>query len=325
MTLFARTLLEQVRTLPGITDASLSWDVPFTDMWIQQSVQIEGVETDAARIRRHIVAPGYFRTLGVPLLEGRDVSFDDANSDGMRIAVISRRLAQRYWPDGGALGKRLRLGPRTYEIVGVVGDAQHVDLLEPETADPGVYLSLFELRPRTFAIVARTSGNPQPVITAIRRTVNRLSSAIPIPDVRTGDQLYGAQVSRQRFAGALLATFTILALTLTIIGVYGVTAYGVSRQRQVGIRVALGATRGDVLRVVLAGGLPFIATGLIIGVLAAFALTRLLSSLLYGITATDLATFGTATALLAVVAVLACVIPATRATRIDPMIALRAE
>lgn len=185
---------------------------------------------------------------------------------------------------------------------------------------------MYQVRPRNFTVVARTSGDAQPVIAAIRRAINGLSSAVPVLEARTGEQLYAAQVARERFAGAVLTAFAALALTLTVIGVYGVIAYGVSRQRhQIGVRMALGATRGDVLRAVLADGVPFIGLGLAAGVIAAFGLTHLLSSLIYGVTATDPATFAAAAALVAAIALVGCLIPAARATRIDPLIALRAE
>jgi ABC-type antimicrobial peptide transport system permease subunit len=235
-------------------------------------------------------------------------------------------MAARHWPGQNALRKRFRLNDRTYEVIGVVGDVQQRDLLEADSADPDIYFPLFQLPNRAFAVIARTSGDPQPAVAAIREIVTELNPSVPVFSVSTGEELIAQQTTGVRFSSALLAAFALVALTLTMVGIYGVTAYTVSRQtRQVGIRMALGATRGDVLRLIVRGGLTFILAGLALGAFAAFGLTRLLSSLIYGVSATDPTTFAAVTALLAAVAVLACLVPAVRATRIDPVVALRTE
>jgi putative ABC transport system permease protein len=323
---FAQTLLERVQEIPMVTDASLASAAPLGGVSSASMAYVDEAPETAVRIYRHSISPGHFRTLGIPLLEGRDFTDADGRAADQRIAIVSRTMASRHWPGRSALLKRFRLFDRTYEVVGVVRDVQHRSLLEPDSADPDVYFPLFQVPSRAFAVMARTSGDAQPAVEAIRQTVTQLNGAVPVFSVSTGEELVGQQTTGIRFSSALLGAFSLVALTLTMIGIYGVTAYTVSRQtRQVGIRMALGATRADVLRLIVRGGATFILAGLALGTLAAFGLTRLLASLIYGVTPTDPATFAAVTALLAAIAVLACVIPAAKATRIDPVAALRNE
>ena len=323
---FARTLLERVRQLPGVSDVSLASAAPLSGISSASIARVAEAPETGIRIYRHNVSPGYFKALGIPLLEGRDFTNSDVRSADQRVAIVSRTMAARHWTGRSAVLKRLRLGDRDYEVIGVVGDVQQRSLLEPDSADPDVYFPLYQIPSRAFAVMARTSGDPQPTVAAIRQIVTELNAAVPVFSVSTGEELAAQQTTDIRFSSALLGAFAFVALTLTMVGIYGVTAYTVSRQtRQVGIRMALGATRADVLGLILRGGATFIVAGLALGTFAAFGLTRLLSSLIYGVSATDPMTFAAVTTLLALVAVLACLIPAARATRIDPVVALRAE
>jgi putative ABC transport system permease protein len=325
-TQFAQTLLERVRQLPGVTDASLASSAPLGGISSAVIARVDEAPETGIRVYRHAVSPGHFRTLGIPMIEGRDFTDADARTAEQRVVVVSRTMASRHWRGQSALHKRLRQGKAIYEVIGVVGDVQHRSLLEPESADPDIYFPLFQLPSRAFAVMVRTPDDPQPTVGAIREVVSELNASVPVFSVATGEELVAQQTTGVRFSSALLGAFALVALALTMVGIYGVTAYTVSRQtRQVGIRMALGATRGDVLRLIVRGGLTFIIAGLALGTLAAFALTRLLSSLIYGVSATDPSTFAAVTALLAAVAVLACLIPAARATRIDPVVALRSE
>jgi putative ABC transport system permease protein len=322
---FAESLFARLRELPAISAASLASDVPMGTSVSATRMYVDGNDQDV-RVYRHYVSPGHFATLGVPLLEGRDFTSADMRIGARRVAVVSHALARRHWPGEDALLKRIRRNDDVYEIVGVVGDVKHRRLLEDETADPDVYLPFSQLQTTGFAVVMRTGGDATEAVAALRRLVTGLNGGVPVFAVLTGDELMAQQLSRARFGSALLGTFALVALALTMIGIYGVTAYTVSRQtRQVGIRMALGATRGDVLRLVVRSGLIFIAAGLAAGIVAALALTRLLSSLIYGVSPTDPMTFGGVVALLAVVALIASLIPAIRATRIDPATALRAD
>jgi len=321
---FARALLEQVRGLPGVTTASLSSDVPLGSGASARIARKEGDDT-SIRVYWHAVSPGHFRTIGAPVLEGRD--FTDADTRSSEdVVIVSRAMASRHWPAGDALHKRVRLGDGPYEIVGIVGDLQHRGLLEPDSADPDVYLPLYQAPRAAFAVLARTAPDVRPPVEDIRQAVAKLDPAVPVFQVATGRQLIGQQTSGTRFSGALLTVFALMALVLTVVGVYGLTAYTVSRQtRQIGIRMALGATPGSVLRLVLSNGLAFIVPGLAIGTLVALALAQLLRWVIYGVSATDPVTFLAVIVLLALSALLACLVPAARAARVDPLTALRAD
>jgi putative ABC transport system permease protein len=325
--LFRRNLLERVRALHGIGQAALSWDVPLTDMWGPALVQIEGRNEAIIRTRQHRVTPGYFRTMGVPLRMGRDFEATDDQSASQPVAIISRRLAERHWPDASPLHQRLRLGTRMLEIVGVVGDVQHVALLESAIAEPDIYVPIDQTPPLpAFAVVIRSAGNTTSLIAAIRQMLSELDRAIDVVDVRTGEQMFAAQIARQRFTSALLALFALAAALLTMIGVYGVTAYSVNLlTRQIGIRMALGADRVDILRLILGNELTFIGAGIFVGILTALLVTRALSTLVFGVTPKDPVTFAVATTILGAIALIACVIPARRAVSVDPVAALRAD
>jgi ABC-type antimicrobial peptide transport system permease subunit len=239
--------------------------------------------------------------------------------------VISRRMAERHWPDASPLHQRLRFGQRTLEIVGVVDNVQHGKLLESANTEPDVYFSIDQAAPPTFSVVVR-SGDAASLISAVRQTLNELDRTIDIVKVRTGEQLFAAQITTQRFAGALLSAFAAAALLLTMIGVYGVTACSVGGlTRQIGIRMALGADRLDVLRLVLRGEFGFIAAGILAGVCAALGVTRALSTLVFGVSPNDPLTLAAATTILAATALAACIVPARRAMSVDPAVALRAE
>ena len=321
---FSRGLLAQVRAVPGVVAASLSSDVPLgNDAWARIARK-EGDNTPI-RVYWHAVSPGHFQTIGAPLLHGRDFTDADTQMTGS-VVIVSHTMAKRHWPAGDALHKRFRVGQRLYEIVGIVSDLKHRALLEPDSADPDIYAPLYQMPSTGFALVARTTADPQPLVKGIRESIARIDPTVPVFQIETGAQLVSEQTSATRFSGVLLAVFALVALVLTIVGIYGVTAYTVSRQtRQMGIRMALGATPGDVLRLVLSSEVLFIAAGLALGTLAALSLTRLLGSLIYGISATDPLTFVSVIGLLALAAVLACLVPATRASRIDPLVALRIE
>jgi putative ABC transport system permease protein len=326
LAVFTRTLLDRVRALPGVATASLSSDVPLGTSASATTVRIEGRDTPAIRVYRHAVSPGHFRNIRARLLQGRDFTDDDGRTGSARVAIVSRAMATRYFPAGDALRSRIRRGDDLYEVVGVVGDLRHRDLVEAASADPDIYFPIYQVPSRALAVMARTTVEGQSPVAAIRQTVAELDRGVAVFQIETGDQLLGRQTSPQRLSGTLLGAFALVALALTLIGIYGVTAYAVGRQtRQLGIRIALGATRGDILRLVLSSGMVFIAAGLALGTCAALGLTRLLGALIYGVSAADPMTFATVIGLLLLMAVLACLVPAVRATRIEPLAALRAD
>jgi predicted permease len=324
---FMRGLLERVRALPGVREASLTWDVPLTDVWLQNRVQLPDRDVEPVLVRRHTIAPGYFRAMGIPLFEGRDFAAGDAREAGLYTAVISRRMAERYWPGRSAIHQRLLYNKRAFEIVGVAGDVQHERLLEPESADPDVYFSIYQMTlMRGLTLVLRTDSDPESVATAVRQTVETSGGGWRVWRARTGEDIFAAQVVRQRFMGVLLGVFSLMALVLTLVGVYGVAAYNAGRQvREIGVRLALGASSGDVLRTLVKAEAPSILQGILAGVAGSMVVTGTLSALLHGVSPTDPATFGAAAAVVALVATLACAIPARAAAAADPIVALRSE
>ena len=274
-----------------------------------------------------VVTEGYFQTLGIPLLRGRLFS-DGDGPDSPHVAVISESLASQRWPGQDPIGHTIEFGnmdgdPRILTIVGIVADVREYGLDAPPR--PTVYVDLFQ-RPRpAITITMRTDADPQMVTSAARAILHDLNPEVP-PKFRTFAQVYSASLGSRRFNLILIAFFGSVALLLAVAGVFGVMAYSVSRRtREIGVRIAVGATHGDVVSMILGQGMRTILIGIVIGLIGSFALTRTLQSLLFGVTATDPLTFVGVIMLLMAVALLACYIPARRATRVDPVVALRSE
>jgi predicted permease len=274
-----------------------------------------------------VATDGYFRVLGIPLIRGR--MFDERDSaNAPHAALISESLAHDRWPHEDPIGHTIEFGNmdsdvRLLTIVGIVGDTHEYGLDEP--ARPTVYVNLFQ-RPRAEMTVTMLSDADTGLVSSTARGIlQELNPEIPAR-FRTFQQVYAASLGSRRFNVILIGFFGITALLLASAGVFGVMAYSVSRRtREFGVRVALGATSGEVLRMVLGQGMRTILIGVAIGIVGSFALTRAVSSLLFGVTATDPVTFGGVTLLLVSVALLACYIPARRATKVDPIVALRDE
>jgi predicted permease len=274
-----------------------------------------------------VVTDGYFQALGIPLLRGR--LFDQRDTaDSPHVAVISESLARTRWPGEDPIGHTIQFGNmdgdiRLLTIVGIVADVHENSLETPSR--PTVYVNLFQ-RPRpAITLTMLTDADTQMVTTAARGILQDLNPEIP-PTFRTFAQVYSASLGSRRFTLILISFFGLVALLLATTGVFGVMAYSVSRRtREIGVRVALGARSRDVLTMILNQGIRTIVIGIAIGLAGSFALTRTLSSLLFGVTATDPLTFAAVVALLIATALLACYIPARRATKVDPMVALRYE
>ena len=273
------------------------------------------------------MSPAYFRALGIPLVRGR--LFDEREGpDAAHVGVISESLARARWPGADPIGARIEFGNmdgdlRPITIVGIVGDTRQYGLERP--ARPTLYVNLLQ-RPRfSTTIVLRSSADPQGIVAAARGVLSAVAPDVP-PRFRTFQQIYAASLGARRFNLALVAVFAGTALALALAGIYGVMTYSVTRRRrEMGVRVALGATRRDVFAIVLGQGLRTTALGAAVGIVAALGLTRLLESLLFGVTPTDPVTFVLTVAVLMTVAALACYLPARRATGADPMEALRQE
>jgi len=339
---FYEDLLQRVRGLPGVKDAAAATSVPIGGGNSATVIQIEGgpSEEDFRRgAEFRVVSPSYFRTLGIHLLSGRFL--EDADHEKARpVVVINETLARAYWPNEDPIGRRFRLldaGPEDARtvfltVVGVVADAKNNSLTG--AADKEAYVPM---RQRTVAIAGmgfarqmtlavRTSVEPMNLTNAIRQEVWAIDRNVPITNVRTMEQILATVTSQPRFNTILLGIFAAAALALAGVGIYGVLSYSVTqRKREIGIRIALGARRSDVLRLVVKQGMLLALLGVAIGLAASFALTRLMGGLLYEVSATDPATFALIALILTVVSLAACYLPARRATKVDPMVALRCD
>jgi predicted permease len=275
-----------------------------------------------------IVSPGYFRTLQIPFRRGRDFTARDKDGS-QRVAIIDEALARRFWPayprGQDPVGQYLWVGgvnPKPAQIVGIVGDI-HQNL--ENSAWPGTVYVAFAQNPQSFAMLAvRTEGNPVAFANAVRKEVELLDKNQPLSEVKTMDDLVDAQLGQQRLLATLLGSFAAMALLLALMGIYGVIAYWVAqRTQETGIRRALGARHGDILRLVIGQSLRLTLIGAAAGIAGAFGLTRLMQSLLFQVSPTDPATFVVVVLLFLCVALAASYLPARRALRIDPIAALR--
>ena len=269
------------------------------------------------------VGPKYFQTMRIPLLRGRD--FDERDQEGAPgVVIISETMAQRYWPRGDALGKRLKLTKGWLEIVGISEDVKLRSL--KDAPQPFLYLPLLQDYRSNMILVARTASEPEKMFHAILTEVAALDPEMPMFDTRTLEEHIGVSLFLQRMAATLLSIFGVLALSLAALGLYGVMAYTVSqRTRELGIRISVGAKQWEILTLILEEGLMLSIIGMVAGVAIALAVTRLSAHLLYGVSAADPLTFAAVALLLLVVATAAAYFPALRATKVDPVIALRIE
>jgi predicted permease len=330
---FYRRLLERVAALPGARAAAVTSDRPLDPAMSSGNIYVEGrpIERGANQpgAFEGLVTPGYFAAMEIPLLRGRVFTEQD-NRDAPLVAVVNETFARLFCPgadpSGQAIGKRFsreREGPLA-EIVGVVKDSKHFSL--GEAPQPYVYFPIFQNYSGDATLVARSAADASALLAALRGEVNALDATLPVYEAKTLEEHLGFSLFPMRVAAAMSGSFGLLALALAAIGIYGVMAYAVSqRTREIGIRIALGARKSDVLRLVAGQGLTLVAIGLLIGLIAALLLTRLMESLLFGVSATDPLTFIVISLLLIAVALVACYLPAWRATRVNPMVALRCE
>jgi putative ABC transport system permease protein len=272
------------------------------------------------------VSPGHFRVLEIPILSGRN--FTDSDDDkALPVAIVDQTLARQYWPNENPIGKRVKSGPIQstnpwLNIIGVVGDVK-TDSLELQEA-PHIYLSDFQAPAYNSVIYLRTAGDPGTLGDAIRPEVEAVDPNVPVYAVRTMEDVIARSMAERRFALQILGFFAGVALLLAAIGIYGVMAYTFSQRRhEIGIRMALGAQPRDILRMALSEGMTLVAVGLGSGLVGALILTRFLHSMLFAVSPNDPLTFVALPALLAAVALLACFVPARRATQVDPLVALR--
>jgi len=289
------------------------------------SVPLDVGRDEPARTLFYQVNAAYFDTMGIGVRSGR--AFTDRDGPGSApVAVVSETLARRLWPDAGAVGRRVRLPweDAWREIVGVVGDVRHTDIAEPPEA--GVYVPAAQAPFSRGVIVVRAILPTDQLASRIRDVLRELDPNLPLFNVRTLADLQADAVAPARLVASLTGAFSLLALALGAVGLYGMIAYATARRtREMGVRMALGARRGDILRLYIGQGLKLLLVGLAIGLAASLALAPLLASLLFGVEPTDAPTLAGVTLVLLLVGAMACYLPARRATRVDPMIALRVE
>jgi putative ABC transport system permease protein len=330
---FWQNVLDRVRTLPGAQSAALGTEIPLTDSHSRVDITIEGMPLPKPgsfpHPDTHAVSDGYASTLGVPLLRGRTFTETD-NENGSRVAMVNAMLAREYFPNGDALGKRFMFGhpdtdkPQWLTIVGVLGDTRMYGLAQPARLE--IYVPFRQAPNSHMNLLVKSVVDPAAMTSAIRAQIASIDKDEPIFAITTMGQLVRDSVTTRRFTLILLGLFSGLALLLAAIGIYGVTSYSVAqRTRDIGIRMALGASQTDVLRDVLALGARLTGVGLLLGLIGALAATRVLSSLLFGVRYTDALTFSAASLVLLVVSLFASYLPARRAMRVDPIVALRYE
>ena len=346
-TAFYNGLLERIRALPGVQTASLTSKIPLDTRGWQTSFSIEGrpepLPGDLPSMEAHLVSPDYFRAMGITLLRGRTFTEQD-NRDHVRgtdressgnaalnVIIIDEDFARRHFSNEDPLGKQIRLPWDTRDknplltIIGVVQRVREERLSEKDGQVQG-YFSFFQRPDSGMAVVVKATLPPETLIASLRQQVLALDSDLPLYEVRTMTAMRADNIAPDRLNLTLLGIFATAALALAVLGLYGVLAYAVAqRQREIGIRMALGAQRRDVLGLVIGQGMKLVVTGAAIGLFGAFALTRMLARLLFEVQPTDPLTFALVTALLAVVALFACWLPARRAARVHPMEALRYE
>jgi len=324
---FYRELGDNIMRLPGVKSQGGVSALPFTPSVGWGSIEVEGYTKSASQPELQVdmrsATPQYFSTMEVPLIDGR---FFDAHDtpDGQLAAIIDQKMAQRFWPHGGAVGKHVWNDPKKpYTIVGVVGVVKQYGL---DTDTRMVVYYPHAQQPSNLYIVARTSGDPGSLASSMVRAAHALDRDVPVYDVRTMDDRMYDSLARQRFATTMLGAFAVFAMILAAIGVYGAISYLVTQgAHDIGVRIALGASRGNILKMVVRRGMGLAGAGIACGLIGAAALTQLMASLLFGVSAHDAAAFTAAPVFLAVVALAACYVPARRATRVDPMVALREE
>jgi putative ABC transport system permease protein len=330
---FFQHVLERIRTLPGVRSASGIFGLPFSTVDIGTGFEIEGqltAQADLPRTDYMAIEPDYFYTVGIPLKKGRDFTLrDDLKSTP--VAIINETLARRFSPDQDPVGKHIK--PQVSngydkapmrEIVGVVGDVKKGSLAADSIAQ--VYVPLTQSPLGLMTVVVRTEPDPQSLVAAIRTTVAQSHKDLPVYDVNTLDQYLTQSVAQPRFNTLLLSIFAGLAAVLALVGLYGVVTYSTTQRiQEIGIRIALGAERRDVLRLIVGQGLFLALIGVGIGLAGAYGLTRFLSGLLYDVHPTDPMTFGLVPLGLVGVAAFASYVPARRATKVDPIAALKYE
>jgi predicted permease len=323
---FERQLLAKLNAIPGVDSATLASTTPFSFGFGGYWVQAEGYVPkphESMEVECNDVSPGYFRTMQIPLIAGRAFAASDTDKSQL-VAIVNEAFVKRYWPGRDAIGKRLTATGKSFTVVGIARNSNYDDL--GEKPKPFFYLPLTQDYDSQAIIQLRVFGNPMAYASPVEEAVHSLDADLPLFDLTTLDSRIELATTTQRMGGTFVGGFGLVALLLAAIGIYGVLAY-TTRQRthEIGLRMALGAEPGNVFRLVLGQGARLAIVGIAIGLAASFALTRVLTSQLFNVSATDPLTYAGVALLLCAVALLACYIPARRAAKVDPMVALRYE
>jgi putative ABC transport system permease protein len=336
---FYQRLAERLERLPGVESVGTIHALPLSGMASVRPFTIEGAPQEPGKapvVQYRLISPGYFRAMKIPLIRGRDFAKQD-EGQAPGVVIINQALQRRYFPNEDPVGRRITIGGfdnQWGEIIGVVGDVRHWWAgVEPVPEMYWDYSQSWLARSttlsrhrRSLSLALRTTGDPQSLIQDVRREVNALDKALPVSSVRTMEERMGSTLAGTRFNTLLLLLFAGLALILAVVGLYSVISYVVAEStHEIGVRMALGAQAGDVLRLVLGQGMKLTLTGVGIGLLASFGLTRVIKDMLYGVGPADPLTFVAIAVLLTATALIACYIPARRATKVDPMVSLRYE
>jgi ABC-type lipoprotein release transport system permease subunit len=328
LTIFHQRLLDRISAIPGVIASGSSNLLPMNSGGSSGTFLIENNLNNAGYAEYRTTSGGYFQAMSIPLLRGRLFDQND-RPESPPVAVINKALADKYWPNEDPVGRRIQFGNmdgdlRLITVVGVVGDVRERGL--DSNITPVVYANTIQRpQPGNISVVARAGGDPGSIISAMREVARELNPELPA-SFRTLEQIFSSALDQRRFSLVIFGVFAGVALLLALMGVYGVMSYSVTqRTHEMGIRLALGAQPGDLLRLIVFQGLVLVLVGIGIGLVAAFALTRMMSGLLYGVSATDTVTFVAIPLVLALAALAASYIPARRATRVSPMEALRYE
>jgi predicted permease len=324
---FYQQTVERIGSLPGVQSVTLTRVTPISGGGQRRGVELEGYQpqpNEDTELNTNVIGLNYFNTMGIPLVAGRDFNAQDREGSPL-VVIVNEELARRYY-GGNAVGKRMRIGSGSSfrEIIGVARTARYRNLREQPL--PFIYIPLGQEYQSGMTLMVRTAGDPTSLVGPLRSEMRALNKDVSVFSVQTMAERIGAQLAADRMIAVLLSIFGGGALLLAAIGIYGVIGYSVAqRTHDIGIRIALGAEQRDILKLIIGQGMVLIAIGAGIGLALAFAATRVLKSLLFGISATDPLTFTVVVILLMAVALLACYLPARRATKVDPLEALRYE
>ncbi|HEY6399911.1 MAG TPA: FtsX-like permease family protein, partial [Blastocatellia bacterium] len=331
-TAFYQQVIQRLETLPGTQSVAVISNLPFQNEY-NGGLRIEGYAPSSPYDRPQAsycaVSPSYFRVMGIPLRSGREFRSDDVEGKA-GVVIINEEAARRFWPDQDPIGKRISPDVAGFppgiwlSIVGIAGNVKHSTLYA--APKPQVYWAYPQYPVRSLTFVLRATNEPMSLAAAAQKEIWAVDKDLPVSSLQTMEGLISASIAQQRLYLWLMGGFAAVALLLAAVGVYGVMSYAVAqRAHEIGVRMALGAQAGDVLKLVIGQGAKLALIGLAIGLVAAVALTRLMKSLLFGVSATDASTFTLVSLLLAAITLLACYLPARRATKVDPMIALRRQ